>query len=298
MPNTLGLVYAFGYSILWGATNIVLRRLTERLSPTLVIGLRASVGVVVILPLGLLVAPQDVALLTPQRVAYLAGSVLIGGVFGSIFNVYALKLIGVIRSQPLSNASPLFAILFSYLLLGEPIRWRMLPGTLLVLAGVYLVSVPGKGLTTDGARSIQGRDLAAGLGFALAAATLWGINGVVLSLGLQGINTVVANSVRVPVVAVVSLAMSGLRGECRQLRKIDRPMLGLILLAGTFGYALLSTLYVSAVQVLGPSLTQIIGITSPLFALPLGILVLKERPTRLAGLGTLLTVAGIGVVLA
>ena len=51
--------------------------------------------------------------------------------FGSICNVYSLRLIGVTRSLPISNASPLFAILFSYLLLGETIQWQMLPGTLI-----------------------------------------------------------------------------------------------------------------------------------------------------------------------
>ena len=297
MTDGLGLAYAFGYAMLWGATNIVLRRLTERLSPTLVIGLRACVGAVIIVPLALLVAPEDLPLLTLDRVAFLAGSVFLGGVLGSICNVYSLRLIGVTRSLPISNASPLFAILSSYLILGEAIRWQMLPGTLLVLAGVYLVSVPRREVNASAARPVERRDLVAGIAFAAAAAIFWGINGVVLSFGLKGINSILANSVRVPVVAILSMGMAGLRGEWPQMRRIDRSMVGLLLLAGTVGYALLSTLYVSAVQALGPSLTQIIGIMSPLFALPLSMAILKERPTRLAALGTFLTVAGIAIVL-
>jgi transporter family protein len=297
MSNPLGLLYAFGYAVLWGATNIVLRQLTDKLSPTLVIGLRAVVGTLVIFPLALLVAPEDYALMTPTRLAFLSGSVIIGGVFGSIANVYGLKLIGVARAMPISNASPVFALLFSYLLLGEPIRWLMLPGTALVLAGVYLVARPNRTALSEERQALSARDLAAGVGASAAAAALWGINGVVLSLGLKGINSIVANSARVPVVAVMSMAMSGLRGEWPQMRQIDRRMVGLLALVGTLGYAALSTLYVSAVQALGPSLTQIIGITSPLFALPLSMALLHERPSRLTALGTALTVAGIVLAL-
>jgi transporter family protein len=297
MSNTLGLLYAFGYAVLWGATNIVLRQLTDTLSPTLVIGLRGVVGTLVIFPLALLVAPGDYALMTPTRVAFLSGSVIIGGVFGSIANVYGLKLIGVARAMPISNASPLFALLFSYLLLGEPIRWLMLPGTALVLAGVYFVALPNRTPLSGPSQALGARDLVAGIAASAAAAALWGINGVVLSLGLKGINSIVANSVRVPVVAIMSMAMSGLRGEWPQMRQIDRRMIGLLALVGTVGYAALSTLYVSAVQALGPSLTQIIGITSPLFALPLSMAVLHERPSRLTALGTTLTVAGIVLAL-
>ncbi|MFH1086332.1 MAG: DMT family transporter [Chloroflexota bacterium] len=295
MPDRIGLIYAFTYTVFWAAANVVMRRLTRQLSPTLIVGLRAVIGTLVLVPTALLVRPQDYALMTPTRVAFLSGSVVIGGVFGSIANVYSLKLLGVARSTPVSNSTPLFAILFSYLLLAQAPGPCLIPGSLLVLVGVYFVSRPG-GAAAEQGRALSRRDLVVGLLFAVSAAALWGLNGVVLSMGLTGINPIVANSVRTPVVAVMSMAMSAVGREWPQMRRIGRNELWLLLLLGTVGYAVLSTLYVSAVQAIGPSLTQVIGNTAPLFALPLGMAFLGERPTRRTALGAALTVAGILLV--
>ena len=81
------------------------------------------------------------------------------------------------------------------------------------------------------------------------------------------------------------------------MRRIDASTAWLLVLVGSVGYGLLSTLYVAAVQSLGPSLTQIISTLTPIFALPLGMLFLHERPTARTALGALLAVAGIVVVL-
>ena len=110
MPNPIGLAYAFAYALLMASTNIMLRTLSERLPSSLIIGLRAVVGpTLMIVPLALLTAPQDYALLTPHRLLYLCGSVIIGGVFGSTCSVIAFatyrRLAG---GGPITNTSPLF----------------------------------------------------------------------------------------------------------------------------------------------------------------------------------------------
>jgi drug/metabolite transporter (DMT)-like permease len=139
MSSTLGLIYAFSYTAIFAASNIMLRSLARTLSPSLVIGLRALIGLLFVVPIAVFTAPGDYALLTPERLLYLCGSVAIGGVIGSTANVYSLRTVGVARSFPISNASPLFTMLFGVLLLGETLAWRTVPGALLVLAGAYLI---------------------------------------------------------------------------------------------------------------------------------------------------------------
>jgi drug/metabolite transporter (DMT)-like permease len=296
MDHIVGLSYAFAYTITFAATNIGMRSLSHRLEPFLVVGVRGIVGVFVMVPLAFLVGRDQFHLLTPTRLLYLCGSVILGGVIGSTCNVYALKILGVGRAFPITNANPLFTILFSFLFLRERIEPILIPGALLVLVGVYLISRP-RGGAEPTEEELTPHQIAVGVAMALGAALFWGLNGVILAPGLEGINPIVANSVRVPTVALLSSGIAAFRGEWGATRSLNRRQVLIILFIGTIGYAGTSTFYVAAVQSIGPSLAAVIGATAPLFALPMSILLLGERPTPAMLVGTLLTLAGIILVL-
>ena len=296
MTHIIGLSYAFGNAITFAATNIGMRSLSRRLEPFWVVGVRGIVGTFVMVPLALLVGRDQFHLMTPMRLLYLCGSVILGGVLGTTCNVYALRILGVGRAFPITNANPLFAILFSFLLLDESIRPILIPGALLVIAGVYLISRPRHDIK-ETEEKLSPRQIAVGVAMAVGAALFWGLNAVIVAPGLEGINPIVANSVRVPTVGVLSSGIAALRGEWDAARDLSRRQVLIILFIGTIGYAGTSTFYVAAVQSIGPSLAAIIGTTAPLFALPMSILLLGERPTRAMLAGTLLTLAGIILVL-
>jgi drug/metabolite transporter (DMT)-like permease len=57
-----------------------------------------------------------------------------------------------------------------------------------------------------------------------------------------------------------------------------------------------SLLYVSTVKFVGAAVTSVIGSLSPLFALPISIIFLKERITRVAMIGVAVTIAGVILV--
>lgn len=295
--ESLGLILAFAYTICWAAAGAMLRSLSKRLDPFLIIGVRALIACVIVIPAGLLVGRDQYAALTWNKLVPLVGSVLLGGLLGSTCNVYALRAIGLSRAFPISNSSPLFTLLFSFLILGERPAWTVLPGAILVLIGVTLIARPREHTVHDQSQAASSKDMVVGVGFAVLAAALYGVTGVVLSMGVTGVHALVAGSVRVPAVAITGLAISGVRGEWSSLRGLDRKTIGLLILVGTFGYALVTTFYVAAVQAVGASITSIIGTTTPMFALPFSVLVLHERVTRDTILGTLLTVAGIVLVI-
>ena len=297
MHDAMGLAFAFGYAFFWAAASIALRQLSTRLAPFFVIGVRALIGTVVIIPMALIVAPEDFRLLNFSRLIPLVGSIVLGGVIGSTLSVYSMKLLGVARSFPISNASPLFTYLFSYLMLGERLRWVMIPGTFLVLAGVYLIARPSVPSPRDVPDSLPPRTRAIGVAMALGAAISWGVGSVILAPGLVGINTIVANTVRVSSVGIIATTIAGFRGELGAIRSLDRRTVLLFLLVGTLGHAGVSTMYVSAVKLIGPNLTAIIGTTAPMYALPLSLLLLREKPRPIVWVGTALTIAGILLVL-
>jgi len=62
---------------------------------------------------------------------------------------------------------------------------------------------------------------------------------------------------------------------------------------GTVGWGLGNLFFVLAVTMLGSTRAAILGSTPPLFALPLSIFWLKEKPNLAIVGGTILAVAGI-----
>ncbi len=297
-PVTVGTLLAIAQAIVWSSATMFLRRLSTRLDPFLVNGLRGSVGLMVIIPLVFITGGRaDYALVTPLRLLYLAGSITIGGVFGDAIYIMSLKKLGVSRAFPITNSYPLFTVIFSYFLLGEPVGVLMIAGMALVMLGVYLVARPrGQVQTTATVAPLPPRQVWQGALMALGAALAWGFSSTLLGLGLRGINSIVANSVRVPFVIILSLLIGAARGGFRDLRQFDRTVLLSLLGAGVLGWGIGGSLYVTSVQLAGASRASIVGATAPLFAVPLSWALLKERPTRYTLLGTVISVAGIVLV--
>jgi len=276
---------------------IVLRSLPARLDAFVVTGLRATFGVVAIALL--VVATGGVAqyrLLTTTKVLYLVGSILAGGVVGDTLYLQSLRLLGMQRSFPIINSFPLFTVLCSTLLLGERISLVTMSGMLLVFAGICLVARSKESTGGSASGGTSSRDVTRGVLMAVGTAALYGVEGVLVSLGAQDVSSIVANSVRVPVVAVVASLIAAGRGHWSQVSCLDRRTVLLLVLAGSVSWALAGSLWVAAIRFAGPSRAAIVGSTAPLFGVPLSMLFLREKPTRYALAGTVLTVAGIILV--
>jgi DME family drug/metabolite transporter len=293
----LGIVFALGMALCWASMGIVLRSLPARLDAFVVTGLRATFGMVAIALL--VVATGGVAqyrLLTTTKVLYLVGSILAGGVVGDTLYLQSLRLLGMQRSFPIINSFPLFTVLCSALLLGERISLVTMSGMLLVFAGIYLVARSKESSGGGASGGASSRDVTRGVLMAVGTAALYGIEGVLVSLGAQDVSSIVANSVRVPVVAVVASLIAAGRGQWSQVSCLDRRTVLLLVLAGSVGWALAGSLWVAAIRFAGPSRAAIVGSTAPLFGVPLSMLFLREKPTRYTLAGTVLTVAGIILV--
>jgi len=297
-PESLGILIAFLHALTWAGTTIMLRSLSTKMDVYLINGVRTFVAMFVILPLVVLTGGiGDYQLLTPFRILLLSGSVVLGGVFGDAFYMSSLRLLGVNRAFPISNTFPLFTVLFSVLFLGEQVGWAMIAGAVLTLLGVGIVArAKGAAVEVDGSPLSSSR-LVKGSLLALATAVVWGIATVAISVGAEGINSAVATSVRVPVVALLSSLAAARGGGLRRLRSLDRHTIGSLVLAGVLGWGIGATLFTASVQLAGPSKAAVIGTLAPLFGVPLAKIFLHERPTRHVLVGTLLTIAGIILVI-
>jgi len=289
-----GVLYAIAQAICWAGTGIMLRSVSKHVDPFVINTYRPLFGLVVVIPMVLITgAVSQYALLTPMSLLYLLGSVAIGGVFGDALLLKSLDLIGVSRAFPISNCYPVATVLFSMLLLDTALTWQIVAGLVLVLVGVYLISRPRQ--TKGEPDDLAPGQLARGVVMAALSAVLWGISTVIMAKGLDSVGGPVATSVRIPAVAFLSLIIASGRGQLAG-KKIHRKDMLAIALTGILGWGAAGTLYASAVKYAGPAKTAIIGASSPLYALPMSILFLGERPTRSSLIGTVLSVIGIMLV--
>ncbi|MDQ2785883.1 MAG: DMT family transporter [Chloroflexota bacterium] len=293
----LGLIAA----VIWATSNTLLRMQTVRLGAVAVNFWRCVVTIPFFIILFLIVRdPGTLRDLAPLTILYIILGVCIGMVTGDTLQYHAIKLIGVSRSMPVSGCFPLFTVFFAWLLNGEPIRVQVLGGAIVVMLGVLLISLPKRtpariGIIAAPAPVVVDRTNATGIVFSLVAAICWSLSTVVQSKALAHSDAITVNLIRMPVAACVLLIAS--RGRANiPLRQFGARTFLFLIVIGIFGTGLASISYLGALKIAGAGKTAVLGATAPLFALPLSVLLLGERPGLRAVMGTLLTVLGIALV--
>ncbi len=293
----LGLIAA----VIWATSNTLLRMQTVRLGAIAVNFWRCVVTIPFFIILFLLVRdPDTLRDLAPLTILYIVLGVCIGMVTGDTLQYHAIKLIGVSRSMPISGCFPLFTVFFAWLLNGEPIRVQVLGGAVVVMLGVLLISLPKRtpariGIIAAPVPVAVDRTNAIGIVFSLIAAICWSLSTVVQSKALAHSDAITVNLIRMPVAACVLLIAS--RGRANiPLRQFGARTFLFLVVIGIFGTGLASISYLGALKIAGAGKTAVLGATAPLFALPLSVLLLGERPGLRAVMGTLLTVVGIALV--
>ena len=292
MGEAAALIAAF----MWSATSVAMASLGTRVTPVAMSALRLTVATLV-LPLLLLASGQGGEVLDANRtqVAALAGSGLLAYAIGDTMYIASLGKLGVQRAFTLTMT--LFIALTvagGVVLLDEELRWLQGAGALLIAAGVFVLVRSRPAPTVEERRAdLSGYALVAAVGVFWAAATLW------LAGGRGDLGSIPASAIRTPAGAGAMLGFALVTAP----RDLASPFRNSGQLLSVIAIGLVSTLfgsllYVYAVGEAGASTTTILNATSPLLALPLAVIVLKEPFTRRAGLGTVVCVAGIVCVVA
>jgi len=252
---------------------------------------------------------------------WLVVSVLGRLVVGDTLYFRSLDLAGVSWAMPVASINPLWAVILASIFVDEPLSWSLVLGALLVIGGVILVSrsagpgdvvVPANSaapVASAGPENAAG-PLAAensataprsttrrtGLLLAFVVSVLWAVGQVALKPATAGVHSVVANSVRQPLGMLMLLGLTLARGQWRELKKLDRRSWGIIVIASLVGTGVGTLFFIMAIQMTGAGRTAVLTSTAPLLAIPFSMLWLRERPTRWTIVGTLLTTAGIVLV--
>ncbi len=291
-------------AMVWATTNTVLRGQSVRLGAFTVNAWRALFASACFLVIFLLTRQvEDLFAIELRALVALLASVVIGMAIGDALQFNAMTLIGVSRAMPISGVFPLLTVVLAALFLDEPVTVRTIVGALLVIVGVTLVALPRR--TREAPGEEGKRDLAAdaasrrrnwlGVGLALVAAACWALSTTITRVAIEEIDVITANTIRLPFSALVSL-LFGLGRAKLPPSKFGRRSFAILFVAGALGTTGGGYLYLTSVQLAGAAKTAILASTAPVFAMPLAMLFLRERPGPRAVVGTLLAIAGIALV--
>ena len=204
----MGVVFAFCQAIVWASTNIILRPLADRIHPLVLNGVRCLFGLVVIL---LVVIPTGRIWLCCADAAHPGpdlGRRADRRRAGRQRLCHRAKAPGRWPAFPIANAYPVATMAASAIVLGQAPTLRMLAGTALVLGGI----TSWRDLREEQALpQVDRRKLWLGVLLALLANLGWGIQGPIYALGLRAVDPLVANTLRIPAVALVSLGLAAPR---------------------------------------------------------------------------------------
>lgn len=288
----IGVAVGLLCALTWAIGSIMMRDLSRKLDPVTLNAPRTLVGGVVMLSTVFLTGRQaGYAAVTPLQLFFMLGSMAVGGGIGDAFYVLSLARIGVSRAFPIASIYPALTLVLGVLLLDERLDVRIVSGLVLVMCGVYLISRISA--VTD---EPQRRASATGVSLALAAAVCWAVSMLMIAPGIRGHDPILVASIRVPSLSLVLWIITLARGSWRRLGMLSAKEWVILLVGGLIGWGLGSMLFVLTVSLVGPTQAAILTSTSPMFALPLSAVLLRERLHARVFVGTLLTICGVILV--
>ena len=139
----MGDVFVFLSFLSQAISFIIIRRLSNGLETIVITCYMLCIGTLFLVPMSFLVMPSgySVLLSVPSWVLLLvaATSILAISIGHTVYNLSIAK-IGPAETAIIGNFNVIFALIFSFLLLKEPIQWIQLVGMLLIIFGVLIAT--------------------------------------------------------------------------------------------------------------------------------------------------------------
>jgi DME family drug/metabolite transporter len=293
----IGEFAALGAAISWTVSALLYRKALSETKPVSANIVRLTLTSAVLLAFLVATGMLGVLASLPTNVVVLAGvSGIIGLGLGDTLYMISLKMIGVTRAVPVTCTYPLFNLLWVALLAGEPITWSVALGAVVIVLGIWLLSLEGEKDTLDAQKKVLGR----GLAVALATALLWSVSIAMMGLAVKETpnlgDAFAINTIRILTIAV-SFAISapivdrGLGFLKMRRRTVVTLIAGGIVALG-LGWFLLSISFIDTLQ----SRAVPISSATPLFSTLAGILILHEKVNVKNVMGSIMIVAGVFII--
>jgi drug/metabolite transporter (DMT)-like permease len=241
-----------------------------------------------------------------RSILIIAVSGLVGLVLGDTALFAAVARIGAHRTLLLQTLAPVFTAAIALIWQGEMLSLTQVAGGLLILTGIGVVVAPSErgrepqdlSAPRSLRKTIVGGGVALGYVAGVIAAFGQGAGVVLAKVGMLDIPVVAASFLRLGAAAVGLLALEAVTGRLGALRRLarDRACLARAVPATLLGTYLALFLMMAGVALAPASVAAVLLGTSPVFSLFLEAAVNKKPITARGLVGTLLSVAGVGVL--
>ena len=287
--SMIGLFTAF----LWAVSTNIYKTQSKEATPLAISALKmwaamAFLTLIVMLPFR--TTPFYIPI---DSLVFLIASVTIGLVIGDLAYLTSQDRIGVSYAFPIANIFPISTYVIAIFLVNETIIVSRFFGIVIAVIGVALIS---KEQITNNKDQEMSKVNVLGIGLAVLAAICWSLGSVFLQIGVQDIDPIDATFARMIFggAIFVPLCFTAVR---RGMPKPTRRAAKIVMASGFLGMTLGTLLYTYTVKMIGASIAALLGSTSPLFAVPISIIFLKESFSRRSIFGVLLTVVGVILVI-
>jgi len=286
---------------LYGLSVVVYRSQSDEIRPVAISSIKMWVALPFMIIMVFILPGFDSVFLPLATVAILGVSVTLGAVIGDTVYLWSQERIGVSYAFPIAMSFPIMTYFLTVVFLGEDLILSRLAGAIIAVIGVILISNEQNRNQVhepveDNKEEPSRRRLDLwGLAGAVMTAILYATGTTLLQVGIEGVDPISGSFVRIvfgSIAFVPVFVVAKSRGMTWPTRKATTR----VIIAGFFGMALGSLLYVSAVAMVGATIMSVIASVAPLFAIPVSVIVLKEKLTPLALLGVFLTLTGVVLV--
>jgi len=290
----MGLLVGLLCAFTWATGSIMLKTLSKKLDPFTLNAPRALAGglatFLFVLATGRTATYHDVTL---EKLFYLLSSIAIGGIAGDSLYILSMARIGVSRAFPISSSYPAFTLVFAMIFLHEHPEWGVVAGLGLITVGILLISNRSSKSSPE-ANPTPG--MASGTALAMAASLCWAVAMILVAPGMEGLDSIGVASFRTPALSLMLWGIVAMRKTFPHLRALSRKEWVIMIVGGMIGWGLGSVLFLWTVTLVGATKAAILTSVSPLFALPMSVVLLGEKINTWVILGTILTVVGIILV--
>ncbi|MFP4641947.1 MAG: EamA family transporter [Chloroflexota bacterium] len=211
----------------------------------------------------------------------LAAAGVLHFILGRVLYYGSIHLVGANITQILVSPNPIYAVILGIILFQEPLTWRILLGTPLIIAGCVLVTWRGRQPNSDSPASTAKTlsPLKKGLIFSIVAGLCFGLSPVLIKLGLlDGGSPALATLVSYIAAAMGLTTFLGNRDIRKRFRHIDRAALIWFTIAG-LAVAFAHWLRYMAVSLTPVSIVTPLVSTSVLFVLLFSFLINRKLET-------------------
>jgi uncharacterized membrane protein len=294
--NFIGELAALFTSICWTGTSVLFAKASQQVGSAMVNRVRVILALLLLMILNwtLFGEPLPVGA-GADRWLWFGLSGAIGYALGDAFLFQAFICIGAQRSMLMMSLAPLMSAGLAWIFFAEALTGMQILGILVTLTGVSLVL-----LRRDINHTTQVCKAGQGMLFGLGAAAGQAVGYVLSKQGLSnGFSPISGNTIRMLAAVLVlwSLALfQGKAGRTVQAMRANPRTLGILALAALTGPVLGASSSLFAVQFTEVGIASTLIALPPVFLLPVGWLVFKEKFDWGAVLGTLVAIGGVAIL--